>query len=285
MIVNKPVLLLIILLIFVFFVFLYFINFSQPVSQTQPICGNDILEKGEQCEKTSDCALISGKTALCDSSCQCQYSDVEPTPSGAVCGNKLVEGGEDCDPPGSVCSSNGKEGRCSSQCGCETSASQNGECPPDKDVPWVKYCLPALGGSVEGVTRGDNPGYVACIPITLEKAHNQNQCKDVRTVDPACDTWKGCNAKECKIYQCNRDTIPCFAHYHYVPVGSGSSVICRAEITYSCEAECNCVEDKDADYISCPPVGCEEGCPYISAPAPSGGGNQVNLPGTGGVSN
>src|SRR3989344_2088890 len=102
MIKSKPLLLLVVLLVLISVGVLYFIHFNQfvPSSSQGRYCGNDILEKEEQCEKASDCTQVTCKTASCDQSCQCQYSTVEQAPTGTVCGNNLVEGGEDCDPPG-----------------------------------------------------------------------------------------------------------------------------------------------------------------------------------------
>ena len=48
----------------------------QPFSGT-PICGNDLLELGEECERTPDCPPLAGHTATCDANnCLCAYSPI-----------------------------------------------------------------------------------------------------------------------------------------------------------------------------------------------------------------
>jgi hypothetical protein len=63
----------------------------QAITSEPPVCGNGIVEEGEQCEPPN------GTT--CDESCQ-----TITTPEPPVCGNGIVEEGEDCDPPdGTTC--------------------------------------------------------------------------------------------------------------------------------------------------------------------------------------
>ena len=69
----------------------------QPSSPS--VCGNGVVESGEDCERDSDCTA-AGETCI---NCQCQ------TPG--VCGNGVVELGEDCDDGNSV-----NDDSCSNNC-------------------------------------------------------------------------------------------------------------------------------------------------------------------------
>ncbi len=69
-----------------------------------PICGNNIIESGEQCDGSAP----SGYT--CSSSCQLQVnnSSTSTPPQNSICGNNIIESGEQCDgsaPSGYTCNS------------------------------------------------------------------------------------------------------------------------------------------------------------------------------------
>jgi hypothetical protein len=67
-------------------------NACVPQPNPDAVCGNGIVEQGEQCDPPN------GTT--CDQSCQ----SITPVPVPAVCGNGIVEEGEECDPPdGTTC--------------------------------------------------------------------------------------------------------------------------------------------------------------------------------------
>lgn len=231
----------------------------------EPVCGNDILEDGEECESAGNCAVIEGKLQSCVE-CKCVYEDIPIVPPGEpVCGDGVVEAGEECDPPGSTCA-NGEA--CADTCACPIPY-DGIECPPDKTTSWTKHCLPGLGGVVkERFSNEDGAGFIGCFPITLAQAHQKGACEDIQTVDPACDDWEGCNAEECYTTVCDYDTIPCVTHYRYVIEEHFGKKFCKPIITYACEAECNCVGDEEATYIECPDEDCESGCPFKSAPSP-----------------
>ncbi len=72
---------------------------KQCTTVPRAVCGNNLLENGEQCESGADC----GAGFACDS-CKCVARPVQP-----VCGNNLIEPGEDCEKnvdcaQGNVCS-------------------------------------------------------------------------------------------------------------------------------------------------------------------------------------
>jgi cysteine-rich repeat protein len=87
---------------------------------TQAVCGNGIIEPGEQCDDWNT-APGDGSSALCVAetgwSCNGQPSSCSP-----VCGDGLVRGGEQCD-DGNTASGDG----CSSLCATETGWSCTGE--------------------------------------------------------------------------------------------------------------------------------------------------------------
>ncbi len=66
----------------------------QPV-QAKPVCGNRMLESGEQCEGGVGCE--EGK-ACNDATCKCEArKPAEPVPAAPICGNGAVEAGETCE--------------------------------------------------------------------------------------------------------------------------------------------------------------------------------------------
>lgn len=67
-----------------------------------PVCGNGVVESGEQCDPPS---VLS-----CDSTCQAIACDTVP----AACGNGVVDAGETCEPPGvGSCGRDCNDGACS----------------------------------------------------------------------------------------------------------------------------------------------------------------------------
>ena len=77
-----------------------------------PVCGNGLVEGGEQCDpqgvNSPDC-VNTGDT--CSAVCQCE---------APVCGNSLIESTEECDPPGgSSCPFS--VDTCNTTCGCDPS--------------------------------------------------------------------------------------------------------------------------------------------------------------------
>lgn len=75
-----------------------------------PVCGNDIVESGEECDGTDDAAC----PGQCNGSCEC------PPP---VCGNDVVESGEACDgSDDSAC-----PGECLGDCSCPAPTCSNGD--------------------------------------------------------------------------------------------------------------------------------------------------------------
>lgn len=71
-----------------------------------PVCGNDTVEYGEECDGSDDSAC----PGLCDGGCNC------PAP---VCGNDMVESGETCDGlDDSAC-----PGECDGSCACPSTCS------------------------------------------------------------------------------------------------------------------------------------------------------------------
>lgn len=107
---------------------------ATPTADTEhdPVCGNGVLEPGEQCDGESDCTsdcrlVIDGE------------DDDEPTPAPCtsdcfppVCGDGVLAGSEECDPPAT--------GSCSAGCtkiACGNDRVDEGE---DCDPPSVGTC-------------------------------------------------------------------------------------------------------------------------------------------------
>jgi hypothetical protein len=87
-----------------------FVLDSVGMIDMQPVlCGNDILDAGEQCDGT-DASACPG---LCLANCVC------PTP---VCGNGSKEAGEECEPPGIAGGDCAGSETCSGFCECEPTA-------------------------------------------------------------------------------------------------------------------------------------------------------------------
>lgn len=62
----------------------------------EPVCGNEVVEAGEQCDPPGRIDEV----LVCNDMCQVvELPEPEPEP---VCGNEVVEAGESCDPPGRI---------------------------------------------------------------------------------------------------------------------------------------------------------------------------------------
>jgi hypothetical protein len=124
-----------------------------------PVCGNELLEPGEDCESWAPCP--SGKT--CTASCKC-----EPLPAPA-CGNGELETGEQCETDaqcdsGSTCQSC----QCVAKCGngqldageqCDGAA---GTCGAANECVQCQ-CLPKCGnGKVDAGEQCDGVGPAQC---------------------------------------------------------------------------------------------------------------------------
>ena len=70
----------------------FYCDEGEPPSE--PVCGNEIVEEGEQCDPPGAVSEL----LLCNEACLLvERPEPEPDP---VCGNGVVEAGEQCDPPG-----------------------------------------------------------------------------------------------------------------------------------------------------------------------------------------
>ncbi|MBU1135241.1 MAG: hypothetical protein V1693_03750 [Nanoarchaeota archaeon] len=179
---------------------------------------------------------------------------------------------EECDGSNEGC---GSGWYCGGDCLChfgQPGTGGGGDCGEDKILYWTKYCLPAITGvEYKFYNEDGTAGWVACIPITLQEAHNRGYCQYIQTVDPACDTWEGCNAKECHVFNCEHDKISCVTYIHHYMGEIAGIPICKTRMTHVCQYDCNCEEDKDAVFIKCPDIDCEDECPFISASIDIGG--------------
>ncbi len=75
-----------------------------------PVCGNDVVESGEECDGTADAAC----PGQCEVGCTC------PAP---VCGNNVVESGEECDGTADAAC----PGQCNGSCNCAASGCSSGD--------------------------------------------------------------------------------------------------------------------------------------------------------------
>ena len=79
-------------------------NTTQCVPPPAGVCGNGIIEPGEQCDGAvwgpidacADFDTFTGGTLSCDATCRFNTSSCTPPPAG-VCGNGIIEPGESCD--------------------------------------------------------------------------------------------------------------------------------------------------------------------------------------------
>lgn len=76
-----------------------------------PVCGNDIIEAGEECDGTDPGSCPTG---VCDPDCTCE----DP-----ICGNNILEAGEECDGTDDAAC----PGECDGSCECPTTCG-NGTC-------------------------------------------------------------------------------------------------------------------------------------------------------------
>lgn len=135
----------------------------------EPVCGNDLLESGEECDKTrlggttcADLGFDRGDLA-CDDDCHFDTSGCENLPD--PCGNGRIDEDEDCDGQelgGATCVSLGYAGGelgCSDDCsfdlsGCEPVPCGDGVVGPDEDCDgddldgWSCQALGFAGGEL-----------------------------------------------------------------------------------------------------------------------------------------
>ena len=117
-------------------------NFKVRSVVSQPVCGNGIVEEGEQCD---DGNTVNGDG--CSSTCQ---TEVPPPPP--VCGNGVVEAGEQCD-DGNTLNGDG----CSATCQLETpNLCGNGV------VDAGEQCDE---GAANGAVGGDCTADCQCVPM------------------------------------------------------------------------------------------------------------------------
>ena len=240
----------------------------------------------EECEADEDC----GSKEVCGSDCFCHFNPTggsgNPGPGfyDGYCGDDKVQKPnangfwEECDGSDDQC---GSGWYCGGDCLChygQPGGSDGDDCGEDQILYWTKYCLPPITGvEYKFYNEDGTAGWVSCIDISLQEAHNRGYCQHIQTIDPACDTWEGCNAKECHVFNCDHDKIPCVTYIHHYMGEIGGIPICKTKMTYVCQDECNCVEDEDAVFIVCPDEDCEDECPFISASIDIGGGSTVDV--------
>ncbi len=75
----------------------------EPKETTQPICGNKIIEAGEECD-----FIGCEENFKCNDKCKCEPIVMQP-----ICGNGLIEQGEECDIVGC-----GENYECNENCRC-----------------------------------------------------------------------------------------------------------------------------------------------------------------------
>jgi hypothetical protein len=73
----------------------YSVYYCGPGEPQEPVCGNEVLEQGEECDPPGRI----NENLVCNDVCEVVES---PEPEEPVCGNEIVEAGEDCDPPGRI---------------------------------------------------------------------------------------------------------------------------------------------------------------------------------------
>ena len=85
---------------------------DQIVEDETPVCGNNELEEGEQCDPpNSACTTSDGHAGKCSTTCTCT--------ADPYCGDGIKNGNEQCDGKGTACTTpDGHAGKCSSTCTC-----------------------------------------------------------------------------------------------------------------------------------------------------------------------
>ncbi|MBN1310608.1 MAG: SH3 domain-containing protein [Anaerolineae bacterium] len=87
-----------------------------PTFTPAPVCGNGVVETGEECDGSGTCSGIMS----CNASCECDLpiivtmKPITLLPPLSVCGNGVVEAGEECDGAGTC----GGLMICNSSCEC-----------------------------------------------------------------------------------------------------------------------------------------------------------------------
>ncbi|KAI6578794.1 hypothetical protein MCOR04_006284 [Pyricularia oryzae] len=140
---------------------------------TTPICGNDVVDSGEECDNAED--------ELCGTNCLCLYGPAEnPTneipcaaaPATPICGNNVVDSGEQCD--------NAEDELCGTNCLCLYGTAEN----PTAEIPCAAApAAPSCGNNI--VDSGEQ-----CDNIEDELCGNDCQCiygpATVPTADAPC---------------------------------------------------------------------------------------------------
>ncbi|KAI6616888.1 hypothetical protein MCOR07_007361 [Pyricularia oryzae] len=140
---------------------------------TTPICGNDVVDSGEECDNAED--------ELCGTNCLCLYGPAEnPTneipcaaaPATPICGNNVVDSGEQCD--------NTEDELCGTNCLCLYGTAEN----PTAEIPCAAApAAPSCGNNI--VDSGEQ-----CDNTEDELCGNDCQCiygpATVPTADAPC---------------------------------------------------------------------------------------------------
>ncbi|MBU1198278.1 MAG: DUF4215 domain-containing protein [Nanoarchaeota archaeon] len=172
-----------------------------------PVCGNDILEPGEECESDSHCNDNNPNTIdFCKSNCQCEYNVIPPK-----CGNGVLETGEECESPSTydnhycpqtkeTCS--GKKlgvrddwGFCNSGCDCSQD-SYSYSCVKDK-------CNAVCGSNAD--CNDNNPATIdVCKNDCLCEYTNNPYCGNgVIDIGEECESNSDCSSGEYCSSQCD----------------------------------------------------------------------------------
>lgn len=109
-----------------------------------PVCGNDLIEAGEECDGT---ALGACPTGVCDPDCTCE----DP-----VCGNDVLEAGEECDGTDDAAC----PGECDGSCACPSSCG-DGTCEPSEGEN-ASTCAADCGCAAPGACNDEAPDGCWC---------------------------------------------------------------------------------------------------------------------------
>lgn len=130
---------------------------SCPASQIDPVCGNAIIESGEECESPNRGlnVNIGGILYFCGLDCKMGAVPLGSGGSGGTCGDGILQGSEDCDPPGTTALT-GSSALCpAGYCIYETAT-----CQPD--CTW-KTDWPSCGGGAGTPIDSSGSGGGTCI--------------------------------------------------------------------------------------------------------------------------